>query len=143
GELKAPGAAERGPRRLRDQPRVARGKAEREDLPGAEPRRIQNEDRPSLGQPDDREHPQQRRVLRPLTIERRNQARETRRANRDRDVQSRPERNAAAEPSARPAASGYATAPTRRLQGVGGPDRTGACLIVTGSEVKPSGGFEL
>ncbi len=38
-------------------------------------------DRSRLGQPDDSEHPQQPRLLRSLTIERRDQARETRRAD--------------------------------------------------------------
>src|SRR5256886_5497623 len=110
-ERNSSGEAGRGPRRPPDLPPISRGKGDREDLPRTEPRRIPDEDRAGLGQPNNCEHPQQPGLLRTLATERRDQAREARRANRDRDVQPSPERNAATDSPTGPKEGGYAPAP--------------------------------
>src|SRR5437867_12787368 len=66
---------------------LPRGQRHRQDLPRTQPGRIPHEDRSGLGEPNDREHPQQSGVLRPGAPERRHQTREARASDRDRHVQ--------------------------------------------------------
>src|SRR5207245_9981604 len=49
---RAPGEERGGPRGLVDFPTLPRGQRHREDLPGAQPGRIPNENRAGLGEPD-------------------------------------------------------------------------------------------
>src|SRR5438445_121115 len=76
-----PGQGRGSSGRLPDFPPIPRGQGDREDLPGAQPGRIPDEDRARVGQSNDCEHPEQPGVLWPRPTERRDQTREARSAH--------------------------------------------------------------